>query len=69
VAVVEFIPNEDRVTPPAPASFALVMLASTAEGDAYTFAEYSGMLERAGFKNPALHPLPASMNVAVIARA
>jgi len=68
VAIVEFVPNPDRVTPPASAGFSLVMLATTAEGDAYTFAEFSDMLAQAGFKPPALHTLPASMNVAVIAR-
>lgn len=68
VAVVEFVPNPDRVTPPAAAGFSLVMLATTAEGEAYTFAECSDMLAQAGFNPPTLHTLPASMNVAVIAR-
>ena len=67
VAIVEFVPNPDRITPPAAAGFSLVMLATTAEGDAYTFAEYSDMLERAGFHPPTMRPLPASMNVVVIA--
>ena len=39
IAIVEFVPNPDRVTPPDAASFSLVMLATTAAGDAYTFAE------------------------------
>jgi len=68
VAIVEFVPNPDRVTPPAAAGFSLIMLATTPEGDAYTFAEYSDMLARAGFNAPLMHSLPASMNVAVIAR-
>ncbi len=67
VVMVEFVPNPDRVTPLAAAGFSLIMLATTPEGDAYTFAEYSDMLARAGFNPPAMHPLPASMNVAVIA--
>jgi predicted O-methyltransferase YrrM len=67
VAIVEFVPNPDRVTPPAAAGFSLVMLATTPEGDAYTYAEYTDMLAQSGFKSPALHNLPASMNVAVIA--
>lgn len=45
----EFIPNPDRVTPPATATFALTMLASTARGDAYTFAEYEQIFAQAGF--------------------
>ena len=36
VITLEFVPNEDRVSP-ASADFALVMLATTPAGDAYTF--------------------------------
>src|SRR5690606_3390801 len=35
VAIVEFVPNDDRVTPPEVATFSLIMLASTPAGDAY----------------------------------
>jgi ubiquinone/menaquinone biosynthesis C-methylase UbiE len=68
VAIVEFVPNSDRVTPPPAAGFSLVMLASTAEGDTYTLAEYAAMLAQAGFKPPVQHNLPASVNAAVIAK-
>lgn len=51
VAVVEFVPNEDRVSPPWPAQFALKMLAGTPSGDAYTFPEIGEMLSSAGFSN------------------
>ena len=68
VAIVEFVPNPDRITPPTAAGFSLVMLATTPEGDAYTFAEYSEMIEQAGFGTPTMHPLPASTNVAVVAK-
>lgn len=68
VAIVEFVPNPDRITPPTAAGFSLIMLATTPEGDAYTFAEYSDMLAQAGFQPPTLHSLPASLNVAVVAR-
>ena len=54
----EFVPNEDRVSPPLPASFALMMLGSTPSGDAYTFSEYDQMFRRAGFARSELHPLP-----------
>src|SRR6185369_2355970 len=67
VAIVEFVPNPDRITPPAAAGFSLIMLATTPEGDAYTFADYSDMLAQAGFNPPTQHSLPASMNVAIIA--
>jgi hypothetical protein len=68
VVIVEFVPNEDRVTPPAAAGFSLVMLGSTPEGDAYTFAEYDGMLRDAGFAGSEFHPLAPTAQSAVIAR-
>ena len=67
VVIVEFVPNEDRITPPPAASFSLIMLGTTPEGDAYTFAEYQSMLAEAGFREPALHPLPPTAESAVIA--
>jgi SAM-dependent methyltransferase len=50
-ATMEFVPNEDRVSPPMPAAFALTMLASTASGDAYTFNELRKMHLDAGFSS------------------
>ena len=67
VVIVEFIPNEDRVTPPASAGFAMVMLGTTPEGDAYTFGDYRAMLANAGFRDPELHALPPGAQSAVIA--
>jgi cyclopropane fatty-acyl-phospholipid synthase-like methyltransferase len=54
----EFIPNDDRVSPPGEALFALVMLAATPAGDAYTFSEIKKMCEDAGFSNNVHIPLP-----------
>ncbi len=54
----EFVPNEDRVTPPTTAAFSLVMLAGTDAGDAYTFAQYEKMFGNAGFVKTTLHPVP-----------
>jgi ubiquinone/menaquinone biosynthesis C-methylase UbiE len=57
----EFVPNEDRVTPPMEASFSMMMLGTTANGDAYTFAEYDAMFRNAGFARSEMHelsPLP-----------
>jgi hypothetical protein len=48
-ATLEFIPNEDRVTPPLSAAFSLMMLGSTAHGDTYTFREFDRMFREAGF--------------------
>lgn len=68
VAVVEFVPNPDRVTPPDAASFSLVMLATTAAGDAYPFAELDAMLHQAGFGKAVQHPLPPSSATALLAK-
>src|SRR5262245_17613427 len=57
VAILEMVPNADRVTPPVPARFTLTMLAGTLSGDAYTFDELRDQLERAGFRNVSAHPL------------
>jgi SAM-dependent methyltransferase len=67
VVVVEFIPDEDRLGPPDAVRFALVMLAGTPSGDAYTFTEYEAMLRRAGFGRITLHELPPSPGRVVIA--
>jgi len=67
LAIVEFVPNEDRVSPPGVAGFSLTMLATTPEGDAYTFEEYADMLAQSGFSDPVQHSLPASLNVALLA--
>jgi len=55
LATLEFIPNPDRISPPMSATFPLIMLASTAKGDAYTFAELDQMLRAAGFTENKLH--------------
>ena len=54
----EFVPNEDRVSPPTAAAFSLIMLANTDSGDAYTLAEYEKMFRNAGFGKTTLHPVP-----------
>ena len=57
VAIVEFVPNPDRISPPEAAGFSLVMLGTTPAGDAYTFAELCEMLEQSGFQPAQAHPL------------
>jgi 2-polyprenyl-3-methyl-5-hydroxy-6-metoxy-1,4-benzoquinol methylase len=54
----EFIPNDDRVSPPAEALFSLIMLAATPAGDAYTLAELTSMFENAGFSKNEHRPMP-----------
>ena len=57
VVVLEFVPNDDRVTPPMAASFAMQMLGGTPFGDAYTLSELTAMIKAAGFTTVASHPL------------
>jgi hypothetical protein len=58
VVTLEFIPNEDRVTPPVAASFAMMMLGTTPSGDAYPFSDLDRMFREAGFTKNALHQIP-----------
>lgn len=67
VAIVEFVPNPDRVSPPDAATFSLVMLVSTEHGDAYTFAELEQMLRDSHFTSVEKEPLPPGVSTAVIA--
>lgn len=58
VLTLEFIPNDDRVSPPAEALFPLIMLAATPAGDAYTLAELTSMFENSGFSRNEHRPMP-----------
>jgi 2-polyprenyl-3-methyl-5-hydroxy-6-metoxy-1,4-benzoquinol methylase len=62
----DFIPEPDRITPQATATFALVMLATTARGDAYTFAELQATFAHAGFSRSEFHALPPTTQQAVV---
>ena len=66
VATLEFVPNDDRVTPPESAGFSLIMLIGTPSGDAYTFSQLEGMFANAGFSRSTLHPLPPTFQQVVI---
>jgi len=68
-ATLEFVPNEDRVSPPMPAAFSLTMLTTTADGDAYTFSELSAMYLDAGFNGVKAHPIPMSPHTVVMGTA
>ena len=69
VAIVEFVPNDDRQGPPDAVRFGLVMLAGTPGGDAYTFGEYERMLRSAGFRDATMRDLvPTPGRVVVAAR-
>jgi cyclopropane fatty-acyl-phospholipid synthase-like methyltransferase len=62
----EFVPNDDRVTPPEVAGFSLVMLVGTPSGDAYTFRELEQMFANAGFSGSTFHELPPTFQQVVI---
>ena len=64
----EFVPNQDRISPPEAAGFSMMMLGSTPNGDAYTFPELERMFVNAGFTRNELHQLPPSIQQAVISQ-
>ena len=68
VAIVEFVPNPDRVTPPIAGRFSLTMLAGTPEGDAYTLVELTEMLDAAGFGKVQTHDLPTTQTLLIATR-
>ena len=61
----EFVPNEDRISPPIAAKFSMIMLGTTPSGDAYTHSQYQTMFRNAGFKSCALHSLPIPEQIVV----
>lgn len=65
-ATLEFIPNDDRITPPQAAAFSMQMLGGTPSGDAYTFAELEQMFHNAGFARSEMHELPPTVERVVI---
>jgi 2-polyprenyl-3-methyl-5-hydroxy-6-metoxy-1,4-benzoquinol methylase len=68
VAIAEFVPNEDRVSPPTQAEFALTMLGATEGGDAYTLPEFKTMLTHAGFRDIEARPLTGLPQTMIEAR-
>ena len=64
--ILEFVPNPDRVTPPIPASFSLMMLGLTPEGDAYTRQELEAMLHNSGFTHSELLQVPRSPQQVIV---
>jgi ubiquinone/menaquinone biosynthesis C-methylase UbiE/predicted transcriptional regulator len=62
----EFVPNDDRVTPPQAASFSMQMLGGTPSGDAYTFAELEQMFRNAGFARSEMHELPPTIERVIV---
>jgi len=65
VCALEFVPNEDRVSPPVPATFSLTMLTATRAGDAYTFRELEAMYHEAGFERVTAQAVPTGPQTVV----
>ena len=65
-ATLEFVPNEDRVSPPVAAAFSLTMLANTPGGDAYKYRELQEMYKDAGFGGITAHVIPRSAHTVVM---
>jgi SAM-dependent methyltransferase len=64
----EFVPNDDRISPPGVAGFSLVMLAGTPSGDAYTFAEFDRMFKNSGFSKNDLHEIPFAIQQLIVSQ-
>lgn len=62
----DFIPNEDRISPATAAGFGLTMLGTTPSGDVYTFSEYEAMFRNAGFASSEQVNLTRSPETVVI---
>ena len=67
-ATLEFVPNEDRVTPPMAAQFSMMMLGTTANGDAYTLRDLDRMHRAAGFTGIAADVITVGPQTIVVGR-
>jgi ubiquinone/menaquinone biosynthesis C-methylase UbiE len=65
-AALEFVPNEDRVSPPMAAGFSMTMLTTTPAGDAYTYRQLEAMFREAGFERITEHAVPAGPHTVVM---
>jgi ubiquinone/menaquinone biosynthesis C-methylase UbiE len=63
IAILEFAPNDDRITPPSAAAFGMTMLAVTPAGEVHTASELRDMLTTARFLDITTHPFPAPQTI------
>jgi SAM-dependent methyltransferase len=68
-AALEFVPSEDRISPPFPAMFSMVMLTTTRAGDAYTLRELEAMYSEAGFQRITAHGVSTGPHTVVMGAA
>jgi 2-polyprenyl-3-methyl-5-hydroxy-6-metoxy-1,4-benzoquinol methylase len=64
----EHMPEEDRISPAPAVMFAMTMLATTPEGDAYTVAEYRKMFADAGISRTEVRDLSVARGRALVSR-
>ncbi|MBZ5575300.1 MAG: methyltransferase domain-containing protein [Acidobacteriia bacterium] len=64
-AALEFVPNEDRISPPMAAGFSMTMLTTTPAGDAYTLRQLETMYREAGFGRVTAHAVPTGPHTVV----
>lgn len=67
VAIVEYVVDEDRISPPAAALFTFSMLTATPAGETYTRAELTQMCAAAGLGDVAIESLPRAPQTLVMA--
>jgi SAM-dependent methyltransferase len=68
VVTLEFVPDEDGISPPLAAMFSMVMLVSTPNGKAYRYSELEAMHRAAGFSDCQLLELSPTPQRLVVAR-
>ncbi len=68
LAALEFVPNEDRVSPPMAAGFSLTMLLTTPSGEAYPLSALKTMYHEAGFTDVTGQPVPNGPHTVVLGR-
>jgi ubiquinone/menaquinone biosynthesis C-methylase UbiE len=64
----EFVPDDARTAHQPALLFAVIMLATTAKGNAYTLAEYRRLLENAGYRDVSSSALPVGGSTVIAAR-
>jgi ubiquinone/menaquinone biosynthesis C-methylase UbiE len=67
-ATLEFVPNDDHVSPPMPATSAMIMRLTTQAGDGYTYRELERMHRAAGFPTVD-QPIPMGRHSGIIGQA
>jgi SAM-dependent methyltransferase len=67
-ATLEFVPNDDRVSPAMAAQFSMMMLGTTAKGDAYTLRDLERMHRAAGFAGLGPDAIAAGAQTIVVGR-